>query len=882
MSRFTLILAILLLGLVAWLLWGGAGEPGNRTALTEEPDRESSREEAETPAKEFPGREFGKLQADRQALSVDSELADRPPRELGIPSFRGRVLLPEGDPAEDAWVQAFGMTGWAGYIDPENPALRPVVTWEVRTGANGRFALPEVPRDGLRFLLRIRAEGYPPMEWVNQPAIPGRTRDLRDLRLQHGFRIQGTVSDNFQVPIVGAKVVAITEADRANIGRAFHHRLPALDGYEATTDAQGQFVLEQLPPGRIRLRGTAPGFMPNESAPAKGGSHDELEGISLILSKSTTLQGFVLDSARRPVADARLRLEFNGDRLEQLSQSDGRFQFDPPADLRTMVLRCVAAGYWPTRSVIRDDARHLPVEISLKEVPALQGIVVDELGQSVAGATVALVEARQARNFLFHPESLNRIGETSTTADGTFSLSMNLTHTWERRFVVLAWASEKVPAQSQILAIDENKYQEIRPIRLELGAGIGVRGMVQDPYGQTRAGARVHLRRLHVQRGRSRLPNNNSRRSGVIYQTQTTGPQGEFAFSALPAADYRLEAYYSGYSPVESEDFALLDQPHEEVLQLIAPTHIEGTIVGMLDGMTSLRVTASSVDHDVLDTMADGDGNFEFRHIHPGTYWLTVREVDATLASQYFGYGSGDGLGKVEGVKVAAGQTTQAIIELDLGERGHLQGTVWINGSGSSDLNLYLIPQDLGSGRGNLTVQWRYLANRIRSTATDFAGKYRFSAIDPGDYWVVLERGNSWPDGLLRRNTPEQAPGPKGLARYPIQIEPSRTAQQDFQLSLGHVEGRGFYRDPKNNRKVFLRGGSAYLRPFQHEDGVAQRKVNIRGNGRFTFADVPVGTWELELQSGKLIMEPKTLEINAAEPVRLGIEMTRAASTEKN
>ncbi|MBL7007403.1 MAG: carboxypeptidase regulatory-like domain-containing protein [Planctomycetes bacterium] len=815
--------------------------------------------------------------AGRTQLGPKSDFAVvAPDPELGIPSFIGRVLLPDGRPAAGAPVQAWGMSGWAMYVDEGDAADPPLVSWEVRCDRDGRFQLAEPSRDGLRFLIRASAEGLPPLELTNLPAMPGRTRDLGELRLRRGWAVRGTVSGPGGEPVQQAMVVAVPELDTAVFPTRQLQDLPALGGYQAVTDGAGRFELRQLPPGRLRLRASGPGYVEGMSASVKAESGQQVDGVEIQLDRAGTITGLVLDAGRQGIGGARLRFDADGVQLETTSSEGGGFRFDAPEGTERARIRAAADGYWPGGQNFRGDELKFPVELILPKLPPIAGYVQDPAGRPVAGASVKLVAISRSRNSGLDPERLDAAAEAVTGADGTFQLSPAISQTWERRFRVVAWSEQHAAGWSDAITLDENDPQPPPVVAVTLSPGQSIGGVVLGPAGEAAAGARVHLRRLMANRlaGRRQPMAPDTRRRSSILRTATADADGRFAFPGAPVGDYRLEAYLPGLSPAESDEFALLEsRPVERVLQLLPPSSIEGAVVGELGLLATLRVTATRDGTDALDTTVDGQGNFSIPDVSPGEYSVEVREVDPALGAATFLLGSGEPLAREDGVLVEEGGTALVTLSLDLQDRATVRGKVSVNGSPRPGMSVYLVPSDLGS-MADPRTGWRTVARRLRSTSTDFQGEYAIAAIDPDAYWVVVDLPGRRPGGVFRfGGSAEMQQGPTGAGRAEVRLGAGQEAVRDFQLLLGALRGTAQYPAGKDGKlRPAPRGSRGTLKPVGME-GVAALDFQIGRNGLFELESVPAGDWLLSLSSRAAVLQDHPVMIPPGSAAALDLEL---------
>ena len=131
-------------------------------------------------------------------------------------------------------------------------------------------------------------------------SLPGAARLQRELMLVSGpnrfrialvtaARLAGVVLDDASAPVAGAAVEAQPEQP------------PSAAAHAVVADAQGRFVFDDLAPGPYALRARAdhhePAVLPAVDAPSS-------EGLQLVLERTSTLHGEVIDAAGKPAADA--------------------------------------------------------------------------------------------------------------------------------------------------------------------------------------------------------------------------------------------------------------------------------------------------------------------------------------------------------------------------------------------------------------------------------------------------------------------------------------------------------------------------------------------------------------------------------------------------
>lgn len=781
------------------------------------------------------GSDSGSNPLERTDVEVIDPVVDEPNNnaELDfIPSFTGRIIDEAGNPVKGVEVFAMAMVDWARAWDESRNVLP--ADWTGSSDANGYFALPEPPRERLRFMLEFRHPELATFELFNQPSTPGRTRDLGVLTMDVGFSLSGVVLDPNGGAVPGAQVTPFRGGGPEGFDPTNKHKRALLE--PVYTDERGRFNLVRLPTQPIRLLASAETYFEAWSQTANGESDEELDGMEIQLAMATPASGYVMDDARNPIVGAKIEVRDN--RWEDgvdaapfltASESDanGRFAMLIPDGASRTTLTAGAEGFYVGYKRLDDNATSGPIEVILTPIKPLIGVVVDEAGSAVSGATVSLLPSS---GNMSDPRNATPNATTISDEEGGFELQPNLKSSWGGRFMVYAWDDEHAIGSSQLLRIRESKT--VTPeLRVVLKRGFRAAGVVVDASGEPQADANVQLRKLKKPRN-SRLPQiNQSQRGGDIVQRATADSDGAFEFTNLPSGDYRLETYARGFSPAQSEDFGLVDMDFETELQLIESCGISGEIVGDISAFRQLRITATSPGMDRLETFADGTGRFEFLEMMPSSWKLSLTDASDLTFNPTFTFGGGEPLAQLSGVEVLGGQMTPAVIELDIGGLGTVSGVVRINGQPQPNYAIFVIPQlSAGSDQGGMGR--REIMRQTRSIATDYQGRYTLAGLEPNDYWVMVEKPNGWPDFKFDAGNS----APEALQRALVHLPDAGAIEHNFDVYLGSLNIN--VANPKGSSRTSFR-----LVPSP-ADGRRTRSGRISSNG-YTLTDVTSGTYDL-------------------------------------
>jgi large repetitive protein len=230
--------------------------------------------------------------------------------------------------------------------------------------------------------------------------------------------------------------------------------------FETTTDAEGHFVLEYVPPGEYRLQASKPGYaMPALDAPPATvdvSAGQTRSDVSIAIVRGGAIAGRVLDASGEAQAEVQVmavrRLQ-NGPpmpvpigrnaqtddlgmyRLYGLAPGQYYVQVSPRPEFGLFNVTSARPSvtiptYYPAARTV-DTAQAIAVtagetikdvDIRVIETPAYQisGTVVDESGAPVAGATVSVEPDRNPASGV--PVMFSLPSNVRTNADGSFAV----------------------------------------------------------------------------------------------------------------------------------------------------------------------------------------------------------------------------------------------------------------------------------------------------------------------------------------------------------------------------------------------------------------------------------------------------------------------------
>ncbi len=357
----------------------------------------------------------------------------------------------------------------------------------------------------------------------------------------------------------------------------------------ATTDADGRFTLENVPPGAhmvvARRAGYADARQPVQ-VPA-----GEAASVTLTLQRQRGgIQGTVQVEGLLDASGVSVTLQETG--ASTTSNSLGHFSFtDLSPGAYTVVLR--KAGYVQTQETVevRGSGAILVTIILPRERGSVAGVLQLEGASNHGGAVVTLVEA----------------GLTATTnVQGQFLFENVMTGT----YTVRARKDLYVDGQQTV----EVRVNEQSQAHLTLALVRGdVTGTVQMADAASPSGVTLTVMETGA--------------------TTTTDSQGQFSFTGLPLGTYTLRAQKDGYAAVQQSVTVRTGAPASVSFTLArARGRVEGT--ALLEGESNHAGISLSLLETGATATTDAQGRFAFTSVAAGTYTLEARRSGYALSQQ--------------------------------------------------------------------------------------------------------------------------------------------------------------------------------------------------------------------------------------------------------
>lgn len=238
----------------------------------------------------------------------------------------GRIKDERGQP-----VTRFSIDVLSASID-QMAAPTPFVSRRFES-VDGSYRIAELPDRGV--FLRVTAAGHAPTISDIMKVSPGTTQKL-DLSLSAGCTMRGVVKDTAGAPVSDVAVNAELRRSAGVMGTA------SVDATSADeSDAEGRFVLENVPFGSVMLRAYHGRHAVSTMLFEVETCEQDL-GVELTVGSGGALDGVVRDTAGKPVAGAKLSLSNRAvGFINGVTDAEGRYRFDklPAGGMRLEAMR---------------------------------------------------------------------------------------------------------------------------------------------------------------------------------------------------------------------------------------------------------------------------------------------------------------------------------------------------------------------------------------------------------------------------------------------------------------------------------------------------------------------------------------------------------------
>ncbi|MSR46012.1 MAG: hypothetical protein EXS13_02925 [Planctomycetes bacterium] len=645
-----------------------------------------------------------------------------------------------------------------------------------------------------------------------------------------GKELQGRVAARDGTPLAGARVTAVEPPSIMNVMRAAR----GSGRRQATTDADGRFLLLGLGAGQFDVTARAIGYDEATVSAAAGGPPIEIvlptrgafEGIVISQQSGKPLHEFTLHLERKSTGGGGMFDVADMQRTVPLSlafaHEQGKFRVAgvAPGELR-IAITAAGHGRWQGAwFTLADGTTRKGIIATLGPEAVIEGIVVAAAdGAPIAGAQLRLVAADQA---MMQKLIAGMLGDTAATsgADGRFRIG-------------------ELGAGSHKLAVKKDRFVETEPpaitlaegetsalLRIELASGAEIFGNVVDADGHPLAGASLmcqDIARMAIRSAKSDAAGN--------YRFEGLAP-GNFALTRMPAemAIGSDKFFEQMQGQIETRTIKL---SAGESLRVDFGAQIKGSAV-LVGRVVSggapvpdalVQVIASeqggkvgSVGGGVAMGTCDHDGRFRVERLHAGRAFAQVNLGDP----------GGGGMNAVlVPVLLEAGATTEVTLEVPAAS---VSGEVLEVGSRKP---LAGIAVYVGAAPDAPTAGIEMAMRRSLAVRTDANGKFRLDHVRPGRCRVVAGAGDLLGGGSSDYgvgSSPIVVPAVGAVDAGTLLLAPA--ARISGQL----VDGTG---KPLAQGSIFLRDAATggYLEEWS--------STSSDENGEFEYAGVPEGSWDV-------------------------------------
>lgn len=835
-SAVALLLLLVLGGvLAALLLWQ---PPTGEAAAPSAPERDATPRQVEAagPARDADTAQQAGGGSDRDP--EDQGLARSP--VLDGPAVRGR-LVQSGHPMGARTVSCVSNYG--------RPDAEVVLT--VTTDDDGRFALRGLAPS--RVSLAFEGPGVPE-PWVPRHVTVSAERDddLGDLEVPVPGSLRGRVVDEHAESMAG---VAVFHNHRPGYSSSSFDRganLASVRDAHVTTDLEGRFSLDNLPPGEhFVLVEPAEHVDREERVELVAGAHHDLG--ELRLTPGRRVSGQVFDERGAALAGALVAPAVGlystaARRKGTITGTDGCFEL---RGLPTRPeIRVELHGFVPHTEPVAEGAP--PLVIELQRALTLVGRVSGHDGRPTTVELEGNVRGRGSLPPRFAYAQLHKDHEVAL--DGSFRIDGLGPGKYLARAATTG-VGHSVPV-AFTLPRDE-------PLSIEIVPDVTVEVQVVDDLGAPIAGARVVR-----DPGIEKFP--------TLYRPESEGLAKKIlsAWRRHKSAG-ETDARGIAHLPVEPDVPLALAAEHQDHLPAAAviaageatgPVRIELTRAGRLGGELSdasgrtrfsLAVRAWPAELAAADAQkqsrsvaiaVDAQGRFHSEPLQPGRYRVAVYRFNMTWDNEPTRrlpnvtplLGAGVDPRQQAEVEVVAGE--EARVDLETPPLGRLHGTVRLGSWPAPSVAVWAVEPGQHPRRGALNWDTDDAYESAPFTRTDAEGRFELLFADVGAWDLYARHADAaYPTGPVRVNAPTHA----------------ADVVQDIALHGAEVRGRYDVSGvPEKERKWF----AAYLFRLERASDDAffsphhglpkswgMRTEPVGTTGSFAFRHLPPGVWVLRL-----------------------------------
>lgn len=431
---------------------------------------------------------------------------------------------------------------------------------------DGRFELT-VPAGSLRLVIGL--DGYAPMT-QSAEARSGETVDLGDVRLAHGVRISGRVTNDRGLPVEGASLHRQVESSGGLI------QLGALGALAATTDAGGHFEILRQAPGPFRFAVDHADHLRGSLEGATEFAGEVAHGLEVVLEQGVSIAGIVLELPEDLEATSFRALA----RREGAGPDAGAFMFDSAFDSSNERSGTVAKdGSFEIRGLA--PAARYEVWIQLAERAWASGVRRSERVAARSGDTGVRVAYSEGASLIFALQGQNGEPVSEPTIRGGFSFQREfegtalsevegthaLRHIWSpevpkpfqitveaRGFETYKHDGVTIPARGEVdlgvITLKPKPQLEVTVLDASTGAPVEGAKVSLEKVSTARAtGTRITSRSVSIDLGDA----SEFDFSMLGKDVQTTDEEGKCTLDVEPGTSVHVDVVHSNFSEIRTD-----------------------------------------------------------------------------------------------------------------------------------------------------------------------------------------------------------------------------------------------------------------------------------------------------------------------------------------
>ncbi|HIF41954.1 MAG TPA: carboxypeptidase regulatory-like domain-containing protein [Planctomycetes bacterium] len=670
-----------------------------------------------------------------------STSTEQPEEEIEQRRFRGRVVTLSGHAVEDArvWMNrasgGFSFAAFGGRQEAEDA---------VQTDSKGRFELDAPKRSGST--IHVRASRFAPFSQDDLP-LP-EDGNLGDFVLQPGAILAGSVLSDLGQPLEGAQLRVQAQQNQGgmSIVVASDRAGPA----DATTDATGRFVLDELAPGpylvsvhhaqhpnkEVKGQCDEPGYQPGE--------------LTIQLDPGGSASGLVhgWNPADKDTYEVQAR-PVGADFIEQVkgvrrgpitsrNSQTGEFEVTGlrlSKSYNFLVARkgnllfaqedsASATGRAGDHGLVLELTSRAGIEFHV--VNASTGALIEEFTASAGRFQMKPLKDADGKALEHHPEGRASFAEVDS--DGS--------HT---TLEVAAVGFE--PYRNERVQINPGNMQDLGTIRLRPVPILRVK-VLDDATGNPVAKARVRL----VD------PPSPQQQGVVIRSVSIGGPQksvrtnseGIAELTTIPGKAMTLRVSHANYATLDLPQRTYAAEELEVRLMIGGGVRITARdSSGEPLANTRIGHRTPSGDDDSMHRTND-EGVRTYEHLSPGSHSFRIEESTGSSGFMVFSGRGDDSPGK-DWTRIEVGNNMNHELELVGPPRGLLRGRLTVRGRPLANASLSLSPWT-----GQDDPMSRMMPFSSNPEQTDSTGAYELKDRKVGEYELTVDHPGRWMETVLR------------------------------------------------------------------------------------------------------------------------------------